>query len=149
VGPFIQELVLKGAARLYETDVFVAAVSSQSQSLTPPVNYVWVLYEIDLEPHDINLSVSLQGPNISGSSVVRSLGYPITGAYLATAEAGIDATVTNNTNSGGVATFRYAELTTANFERLVLGHPVQETAHWRRAMSQANQFPSTDIRRGG
>lgn len=148
MGPFIQELVLKGSARLYETDLFLPATTTQSQDLSPPVNYVWILYEIDLIPHDLNLSVSLAGPNITGKAVVRSLGYPIAGAYLATADAPITVTVNNNTDSGGVATFRYAEVTTANYERLVLGQSVGETAHWRRVLSQANRFPATDVRRG-
>lgn len=142
MGPFIQQLVLTGSARLYETGVFTAAGQDFPLVLAPNANYVWILYEIDLSPHDINLVVALTGPNVVGGASIRSLGYPAESAYLATPEAPINLTVQNGTDSGTFVTFRYAELTSLKFRQIVDPSYKGETAGWAAQLSRINQMPS-------
>lgn len=142
MSPFIQQLVLVGSARLYETGVFTAAGQSSLKTLAPPANYVWIVYELDLSPHDINLIVSMTGPNVVNSANIRSLGYPVDAAFLATPEAPISATIQNGTDSGTFVTLRYAELTSLRFRQIVDPTYKGESAGWAANLSKVNAMPS-------
>ena len=142
MSPFIQQLVLVGSARLYEQGVFTAAGEESALTLAPNANYVYVLYELDLSPHDINLVVALTGPNIVGGASIRSLGYPVDAAYLATPEAPINLTVQNGTDSATFVTVRYAQLTSLKYRQIVDPSYQGETAGWAAQLSRVNAMPS-------
>jgi hypothetical protein len=142
MSPFIQQLVLVGSARLYEQGVFTAAGQNSASTLAPNANYVYVLYELDLSPHDINLVVALTGPNVVGGATIRSLGYPVESAYLATPDAPIDLTVQNGTDSATYVTLRYAELTSLKFRQIVDPSYQGEAAGWAAQLNRVNQMPS-------
>ena len=142
MGPFIQHMVLVGTGRLYEQSVFAAAGENVGVTLAPVANTVWILYELDLSPHDINLAVALAGPNIVNGAVVRSLGHPIESAYLAIPEAPINATVQNGTDSAAYVTFRYVELTSLKYREVVNPGYHGENPGWAKTLSQAGQMPS-------
>ena len=149
MGPFIQQLVLVGSGRLYEQSAFAGAGENIAVVLTPPTNTVWVLYEIDLSPHDINLSVALQGPNIVNGATMRSLGHPIESAFLASPEASLTATVQNNTDSAAYMTLRYMSLTSLKFREVVNPSYHGENQGWTKTVSQVGQMPAdvSQIRR--
>ncbi|AEJ41347.1 hypothetical protein TPY_3195 [Sulfobacillus acidophilus TPY] len=149
MGPLIQELVLKGQGRLYEQDFFLAATTTQPQTFEPAANFVWIFYEFDLEPHDINLSLQLTGPNIAGNATLRSLGRPLEGAYLAIPGGPLNATMNNNTDSGAVITFRYVELTAYWYAKLMNPAYAGETAAWTHVLNQANTMPGAPAAKGG
>lgn len=142
MGPFIQQLALAGTGRLYEQSTFVAASETVAVILAPQANKVWVLYELDLSPHDINLAVALTGPNIVNGATVRSLGHPIESAYLATPEAAITAQVQNGTDSAAYVTFRYIEITSLRYREIVNPGYHGENPGWSKAVSQAGKMPS-------
>ncbi|WP_020374117.1 hypothetical protein [Sulfobacillus thermosulfidooxidans] len=148
MGPFIQELVLKGNARLYEKDVFIPIASNypipntETIILEAPTNFVWIVYEIDLVPADVNNYLVVTGPNIGSNVTLRAQHGPIETAFLVTDTAAWTATITNNTSSGLAVAVRYIELTTLAYTLLVDPSYRGETAAWKKVLTTANRQPS-------
>ncbi|POB11427.1 hypothetical protein [Sulfobacillus sp. hq2] len=148
MGPFIQELVLKGHARIYETDAFVPISSNyptantQTVELEAPANYVWIVYEVDMEPADVNNSIQIYGPNIGSGVTLRAQNGPIAGAFLATDTAAFRAVINNNTSSSLAVAFRYIELTTEWYTLLVNPNYQGESKAWKKAVAAANSYPA-------
>lgn len=141
MGPLIQELVLKGQARLQEQTLFTGATSTTQQSFEPDANYVWIIYEVDLEPHDVNLYVSVTGPNIIGGANLRSLGQPIETAYLAVPGGAVNVTLNNNTDSGGIATIRWIQLVSLQYRQLVNPSYQANAVGWLKTLQKVDQQP--------
>lgn len=148
MGPFIQELVLKGHARIYETDQFVPISSDYptpnqaSVTLEAPTNAVWIVYEVDMEPADVNNYIKLNGPNVGSGVTLRAQNGPIAGAFLATDTAAFQATIVNTTSSSLAVAFRYIELTTEWYTLLVNPSYQGESKAWRKAIAAANHYPA-------
>lgn len=141
MGPLIQELVLKGQARLREQTLFTGATSTAATTLEPAANDVWIIYEIDFEPHDVNLYATITGPNIIDNANLRSLGHPIEAAYLAIPGGPLNVTLNNNTDSGGIVTIRWIQLVSLQFRQLVNPAYHASNAGWLQTLKQVDQLP--------
>lgn len=158
MGPFIQELALRGNGRLLETSKFLALDMTQYTANNPttgeltlqaPVNFVWVVYEIDLVPHDVNNYLTLTGANIDGSATIYAQGQPIATAFLVTDSDPLVFTLVNNISSAIGMTARYVEMTTEKYRSIVTPGYHGQGAGWYKQLASADQFPAHTQHGGG